>query len=433
MTEAMWVALIAFASLFGLMALRIPIGVALVAIALVGLSWKLGFDSAYRLVALTASRTITDYNFAVIPLFVVMGVLARESGISKELFQACSLWFGRARGGVALSSIAASAGFAAISGSSVASAATMSRIAMPEMQSRGYEPGYAAGAIAAGGTLGILIPPSVPLILYGILTDNDIARLFMAGLLPGILAVFMYLGVVMMLSRWRPGYFPRGDAATWGAKVRGLRGVLPALGIFAFVIGGIYAGLFTVVEAAGMGAAATLVAAALRRSLGWRQLKGSFAESARISATLFLILIGAMVFGNFLVMTGAPQQLTATITDLPLSPFGILLVLLLAYLILGCFLDAVAMIIITIPIVYPVITQLGFDPIWFGIIMVMVCELGMITPPYGINVFVINGVVRDVSLTQMFRGVLPFVGIDIVRVGIVLAFPAIALLLPRAM
>lgn len=426
-------AIIGFAATFALMALRVPIGIALGIVGVVGFAIVVGPVPAMKLVALSPIATASDLDFAVVPLFVVMGVLARESGISADLFRACSAWLGHLRGGLAIATIGACAGFASICGSSVATAATMARIAMPEMRQHGYDDRYAAGSIAAGGTLGILIPPSVPLVIYGLLTENDISRLFIAGVVPGILATILYMLVILIIGRFRPAAIPLGESKSWGERFSSLRTIWPAIAIFMFVIGGMYFGLFTVLEAAGGGAAATLVVAVLQGRLDFRKIVSSFAESVRLTGTLFTILIGAILFSKFLVTTGAPQAVAEFLTGLPVGPIGVIIILLLMYFVLGCFLDAIAMIIITVPIVYPTVVQLGLDPIWFGILVVMASELGLITPPYGMNVFVINGVLRDVSIVKIFAGVMPFIAIDMVRIALIVAFPSIALMLPRMM
>lgn len=426
-------AVIGFLATFALMALKVPIGLSLGIVGVAGYAVMVGPMPALKLLALSPMRTASDLNFAVVPLFVVMGVLARESGISTDLFRACAAWLGQLRGGLALATIGASAGFAAICGSSVATAATMTKIALPEMRRHGYDDGVATGTIAAGGTLGILIPPSVPFLIYGILTENDIGKLFVAGILPGALATLLYMSVIFMISVRAPNSIPAGPATTWSEKLRSLKGVWASLAIFLFVIGGIYAGLFTALEAAGAGAAATLVVALLQGRLDATKILRSFSESVRVTGTLFTILIGAILFSSFLVVTGAPQAVATWLTGLPIGPMGVLVLMLLLYFMLGCFLDSIAMIIITVPILYPAIINLGFDPIWFGVLVVMACELGLITPPYGMNVFVINGVARDVGIPRIFGGVLPFIGIDIVRIAIIVAFPGIALLLPRMM
>lgn len=427
-------AALGFASAFALMALRVPIGLALAAVGVAGFAMSATSLAAFKLLALTPMETAADLNFAVVPLFVVMGALARESGISAELFRATTAWVGRIRGGLGMATIAACAGFAAICGSSVATAATMGRISLPEMKAQGYDPRYATATVAAGGTLGVLIPPSVPFILYGFVTETDIGKLFVAGIMPGVVAALLYIAVVMYIAFSRPGSMPASALhLTLREKLRATKGVVPAACIFLFVIGGIYGGLFTPTEAAGAGAAATLVVALLQRRLSWSKFTFAFVESIRVSASLFLILIGAVLFGQFLVVTGAPQAIAEYLRALPLPPMGTISVILFGFVILGCFLDTIAMILIFVPIVFPAVRALGFDPVWFGVLIVMVCEVGLITPPYGMNVFVINGIARDVPLTSIFRGVLPFITVDLFRIVLVMLVPAIALWLPSFM
>jgi C4-dicarboxylate transporter DctM subunit len=426
-------ALWGFVAVFALMGLRVPIGIALGLVGIAGYATIVGIKPAMRLLALSPLRTASDLNFAVIPLFVVMGVLARNSGISADLFKVFRVWFGSVRGGLGLASIGACAGFSAISGSSVATAATMAKIAVPEMTRAGYDSRYAAATVAAGGTLGILIPPSVPLMIYGILTENDIGTLFIAGILPGILATLLYMLTIRLIAWQNPAAFPKGTATRFTEKIASLRGVWASGLIFIVVIGGIYAGLFTVAEAAGVGAAATLLTAVAQRRLSWQGFVDSFTESVRTTGTLFTMLVGAILFSTFLTITRAPQGIVDWMSGLALPGWGIMVLLLMMYFVLGWFLDALAMIIITVPIVYPLITQLGYDPIWFGVVLVICCEMGLLTPPYGMNVFVINAVVPSISIPRIFRGVLPFVGIDIVRLAIIAAFPAITLFLPGLM
>lgn len=425
--------ILAFAVLFSLIALRVPVGIALSAVGVAGFGVLAGSVPAFKLLALSPLRTASDFNFAVVPLFVVMGVVARESGISTDLFRACTAWLGHVRGGTAMATVAACGGFSAICGSSVATAATMSKIAMPEMRRNGYEDGVAAGVIAAGGSLGILIPPSMAFIVYGIITEQDIGMLFIAGIIPGILALSLYFLVVYLIGLFKPSLLPEGRHHSWTERFASLRGVWSAAAIFLFVIGGIYGGLFTALEAAGVGATATVLIALSRRTLSWNQLVASFVESVRVTGSLFLIIIGAILFGNFLVITGAPQKITGFLTELPFGASGVMIMILIFYMILGCVLDSLAMIIVTVPIIYPAVIELGFHPIWFGVMVVMVCELGLITPPYGMNVFVINGVMRDISIVKIFRGVVPFVGIDIFRIVLVFIFPSIATFLPSTM
>ena len=426
-------AILGFAAVFALMALRVPIGVALGIVGVVGYAMVVKPMPALKLLALTPLRTASDLNFAVVPLFIVMGVLARNAGISSDLFGAFRTWLGALRGGLGLATIGACAGFSAVCGSSIATAATMAKIAVPEMTRAGYDDRYAAATVAAGGTLGILIPPSVPLMIYGILTETDIGTLFIAGIVPGVLATLLYMLTILLISWRNPAAFPLGARTTFAQKLASLRNLWAAIVIFAVVIGGIYGGLFTVIEAAGIGAAATLIVALVQGRLTFDRMVDSFVESVRTTGSLFTMLIGAILFSTFLTVTRAPQVLVDWLSGLDLPAWGIMVLLLAMYFVLGWFLDALAMIIITVPVVYPVILQLGYDPIWFGIVLVVACEMGLLTPPYGINVFVINGVVPTISIPRIFRGVIPFIGIDILRLALIAAFPAIALFLPHLM
>lgn len=430
MSEADFVAIGGFVALFALMALRVPVGIAMGVVGVGGFAQIVGWGAALSQLAITPLRTITDYNTSLIPMFILMGVFATRSGISSELFGAARAWVGHKRGGLGLATISACSGFAAISGSSVATAATMSRVALPEMRKAGYSDELATGVIASGGTLGILIPPSVVLAIYGYITQQDIGTLFIAGIVPGIIAVIMYLALVWVIAG-------KHSAASEkvGLKERfiALRGIWAVLLLFVSVVGGIYAGVVTPTEAAAAGAFLTGLIGVLRGRLGLRELRISLVDALRTSVSIYTILIGAMLFSSFLAITQTPQKMTAWLTALDLGAYPTLALILLFFLFMGCILDAMAMIILLVPIVFPVIMALGFDPIWFGIIIVMTVELGMITPPIGMNVYIINGVIRDTKLTTIFRGVMPFVGVDLVRLVLLAAIPAITLWLPRTM
>ncbi|WP_127555911.1 TRAP transporter large permease [Saccharospirillum alexandrii] len=430
MSEADFVAIGGFVVLFALMALRVPVGIAMGVVGVGGFAQIVGWGAALSQLAITPLRTITDYNTSLIPMFILMGVFATRSGISSELFGAARAWVGHKRGGLGLATISACSGFAAISGSSVATAATMSRVALPEMRKAGYSDELATGVIASGGTLGILIPPSVVLAIYGYITQQDIGTLFIAGIVPGIIAVIMYLALVWVIAG-------KHSAASEkvGLKERfiALRGIWAVLLLFVSVVGGIYAGVVTPTEAAAAGAFLTGLIGVLRGRLGLRELRISLVDALRTSVSIYTILIGAMLFSSFLAITQTPQKMTAWLTALDLGAYPTLALILLFFLFMGCILDAMAMIILLVPIVFPVIMALGFDPIWFGIIIVMTVELGMITPPIGMNVYIINGVIRDTKLTTIFRGVVPFVGVDLVRLVLLAAIPAITLWLPRTM
>ena len=428
------VAFIGFASLFGLMMLRVPVGIAMGAVGVLGFGYMIGdITPALKLLSQSPIRTATDAEFAVIPLFLLMGAFASASGMSRELFRASNTFLGHLRGGLGVATIAACGGFAAICGSSVATAATFSKVAYPEMRQFGYPQSFSTGVIAAGGSLGIMIPPSTVFAVYGLITEQDIGKLFIAGIVPGIIAVGMYIATINLIAFFRPGFLPKTPRHSWAERKAALRDIWAVVLLFVFIIGGLYAGMFTATEAAGMGAAGAFIIAVVRRKLSRADFLRCLVESLRTTAAVFTILIGALIFGYFLTITQTPQKITVFLTGLGLGPYGVLLLIMLMYLFLGCIMDAMAMIILTIPIVFPVIKELGFDPIWFGVIIVMTVELGLIHPPVGMNVFVIKSVVKDVKLSTVFRGVMPFVLTDILRLAILIAFPILALWLPSHM
>ncbi len=427
------VAIIGFVVLFALMLLRVPIGMAMGLVGVGGFAYLSGGGPALKIVGHTTMRTVTDFNFAVIPLFLLMGSLATTSGMSRELFRAANGFVGHLRGGLGIATIAACGGFAAICGSSVATAATFSRVAYPEMRRYGYPQSFATGVIAAGGTLGIMIPPSTVFAVYGLITEQDVGKLFVAGIVPGILAVLMYMATISIIGAVRPGFLPAGPRSSWKERLEGVRDVWATVLLFAFVIGGIYGGMFTATEAAGMGAGGAFLIGIARGRLSRADILRSLLEATRTTAAVFTVLIGALLFGYFLTITQTPQKVSEFLGSLGLGPYGILGIIMLMYLVLGCLMDALAMIILTIPIIFPVITALGFNPIWFGVIIVMTVELGLIHPPVGMNIFVIKSVVEDVKISTIFYGVMPFIITDLIRLGILIAFPILALWLPSHM
>jgi len=427
------VAGIGFVSLFALMLLRVPVGMAMGLVGVTGYGYLIGMEPALKMVGQTVMRTVTDQSFAVIPMFMLMGALVSVSGISRELFRAANAFLGHLRGGLGVATVLACGGFAAICGSSVATAATFSKVAYPEMRRYGYPSSFATGVIAAGGTLGIMIPPSTVLAVYAILTQQDIGKLFMAGVVPGLLAILMYMLTIGLIVMAKPGFLPAGERKPWAERMASLKDVWAPLALFVFVIGGLYGGVFTPSEAGGMGAAGAFILGVLRRRLSLPQIREALLEATRTCAAVFTVLIGALLFGYFLTITQTPQKVTEFLTGLGLNRYALLAIIMGLYLVLGCLMDAMAMIILTVPIIFPLILQLGFDPIWFGVIVVMVVELGLIHPPVGMNVFVIKSVVPEVSFTQIFRGVLPFIGIDLVRLVILIAFPVLTLWLPARM
>jgi tripartite ATP-independent transporter DctM subunit len=415
------------------MLLRVPIGMALGLVGVTGFGYLTSMSPALKIVGHTTMRTVTDFNYAVVPLFLLMGSFATTSGMSRELFRAANAFIGHLRGGLGIATILACGGFAAICGSSVATAATFSRVAYPEMRRFNYPESFSAGVIAAGGTLGIMIPPSTVLAIYGIITEQDIGKLFIAGVIPGILAVIMYASTVSIIGWTRPGFLPAGAKASWSERVDSLKGVWATLLLFAFVIGGLYGGMFTATEAAGAGAGGAFIIGMMRRRLSGKQILQCLLETTRTTAAVFTILIGALLFGYFLTITQTPQKVTAFLTGLGIGNYGVLTLILIMYLLLGCLMDALAIVILTVPIIFPLVKEMGFDPIWFGIIIVMTVELGLIHPPVGMNIFVIKSVLEDIKISTIFIGVIPFIITDIIRLIILVIFPVLATWLPSHM
>jgi C4-dicarboxylate transporter DctM subunit len=427
------VALIGFVALFALMLVRVPVGMAMGLVGVSGFAYLVNGDAALKIIGHTSMRTVTDYTFGIIPMFLLMGAFVSNSGMSRELFRAANSFVGHFRGGLGIATIAACAGFAAISGSSVATAATFATVAYPEMRRYNYPQSFATGVIAAGGTLGAMLPPSTVLAVYGIITEQDIGKLFIAGIIPGLLAATMDMLTVVAIGRLRPDFLPVAPRHSWKERLIGLRDVWAMLLLFIFVIGGLYGGLFTPTEAGGVGAIGALLIGVARRKLTGVEIRRSLLQAVRTAAAVLTVLIGALLFGYFLTVTQTPQKVTAFLTALGLGRYGVLALIMLMYIVLGCLMDSLAMIILTIPIIFPVIVQLGFDPIWFGVIIVMTVELGLIHPPVGMNVFVIKSVVQEVTFSTIFRGVLPFIVTDLIRLVILIAFPILALWLPSHM
>ncbi|MCE5254521.1 MAG: TRAP transporter large permease [Actinomycetia bacterium] len=419
--------------LFVLLFIGVPVAVALATVGFVGFAFISGFDSALGIIRIVPYGTFSNYSLIVIPLFVLMGNLAFQSGLSSDLFSTARTWFGRVRGGLAMAATVACGAFAAICGSSAATAATMAKVALPEMKRHGYDDGLATGALAAGGTIGIMIPPSVIFIIYGVLTGNSIGSLFLAGIFPGLLQVALYIALIAVVCLLFPTLGPSGKSTSLGEKVKSLRGSWLVLVLFALVIGGIYAGLFSPVEAAGIGAFGAFVIALARRRLTWAGFRDSLVDSLVTSAMIFFIMLGANIFGYFLAVTRMPQTIADLLVGLQVSPYVVLLIIILIYVVLGMLMDSMAMVLITVPIFYPVSVALGFDPIWFGVIIVRVCELGLVTPPVGMNLYVLKGAAGDVPMGKIWRGVAPFIGVDLVHLALLVAFPAISLLVPNLM
>lgn len=423
-------AIIGFIAMFVLMALRVPIGIAMGLVGVFGFASVRGLMPALNLLTTSPFRVVTDFNLTLVPFFILMGVFATNSGMSRELFRTGNAWLGSFRGGLALATISACAGFAAICGSSVATAATMTRIALPEMRREGYHDATSTGIVAAGGTLGILIPPSVVMVIYGYLTETDVGQLFIAGIIPGLMATIMYMGTVLVAHGKR---LPAGRRFDLREAFSSLRDVWAVGLLFIAVIGVIYLGIATPTEAAAVGAFTTMVIGIVRGRLNTEKILASLVEALRTSVVLYTVLIGAMLFGYFLAITQSPQKLTALLVAMDLGPYGTLALILAFFFVAGALMDEMAMIVLLLPIVFPVIIQLGFDPIWFGVVLVTCCQMGMITPPVGINVFVINSIAKDVKLTTIYRGVGPFIASDVIRLILLVTFPALSLWLPMTM
>jgi tripartite ATP-independent transporter DctM subunit len=425
------VAILGFVVLFTLMMLRVPVGMAMGLVGVSGYAYLTGGVPALKLVGQTSMRTVTSYQFGVIPMFLLMGAFVSASGVSRELFRAANTFVGHRKGGLGLATIVSCGAFAAISGSSVATAATFSTVAYPEMRRYGYPQSFSTGVIAAGGTLGAMLPPSTVLAVYGLITQQDIGKLFQAGIIPGLLAMTMYMITIAVICRVKPDLLPTVPKASWAERLAGLKDVWAPLLLFFLVIGGLYGGVFTPTEAGGVGASGAFLLGVARRRLDRAKIRASLLQATRTAAAVFTVLIGALLFGYFLTITQVPQTVTEFLTGLGIGTYGVLALIMLMYLVLGCLMDAMAMIILTVPIIFPLITQLGFDPVWFGVIIVMTVELGLIHPPVGMNVFVIKSVVQDVTFSSIFKGVLPFIATDILRLVILIAFPVIALWLPN--
>lgn len=432
MTETT-VGLIGIGSLFLLMILRMPVAFAMLVVGFFGYGWLEGTRSATALLLTESYSAVSSYSLIVVPMFILLGNVSSVAGYSRGLYDAAFAWVGRFKGGLASASVIGCAAFSAVSGSSVATAVTLGKVALPEMKRVGYADSLATGSIAAGGTLGFLIPPSTGFVIYAILTEESIGRLFMAGILPGLLLTVLFIGVVWLVSTIDPKAGPRGAVVPMAERFRLLIEAAPLLFVILASIGGIYLGVFSPVEASGIGAGLVLILAFAQRRLNWRGFKEAVLGTLQTSSMLYMIVIGANILNPFFSVTHIPQTLGEGLGQLSFGPYGTLAVILLAYVVLGMFMDGLSMLVITIPIVFPVILSMGFDPIWFGVVAVIVIEMGMITPPVGLNVFVVRGVATGVPLTTVFKGVFPFLLAMLVALLLIIAFPQIALFIPNSM
>ncbi len=414
--------------------MKVPVGIAMLLVGLIGTTMIRGWDIAFTQLGRTPFDTASSYSLSVIPLFILMGMILSYTGLGRDLYRSVDSWIGHLRGGLAMATIGTASIFSAISGSLNATTATVSKITLPEMAKYNYKPSLSTSCVAAGGTLGILIPPSVILILYGILTREPIGELLIAGILPGIVQMLFFIVAIMIVVRRDPSLAPaRSEKAKFMERITSLKTVWPFLLLFLISIGGIYLGVFTPTEAAGVGAIFALIISILSRRLDFEKLKKSFNESVRLTAYIFLILIGATLFSQFLTISRIPVKLTSFVGNLELNQYVILILILLALFILGCFIEGLSLIVLVLPIVYPVITELGFNGVWFGVIMVMAINIGSLTPPLGISVYVIKGVAPDIPVQTIFRGVVPMIIAMVACIALLISFPQIVTILPDLM
>jgi tripartite ATP-independent transporter DctM subunit len=426
-------ALIGFALIFILALLRVPLAFAMGVVGLGGMTVMRGWDPALASVAQVVYETGFAYTLSVIPLFILMGNFVARAGLAKELFDAAYAFIGHVRGGLAHATIVACAGFGAICGSSIATAATMGKVSYPSMNRLGYSNELSMGVIAAGGTLGIMIPPSTIMVIYGIITETNIGKLFAAGVLPGLLSALLMIFGIMWIT-WRdPAHAPAGERSTWPQRWAALRGIWGVLVLVVVVLGGIYGGLFTATEGAGFGAAGAFLFALFRGRLTVRIVYEVLVESSRTTAMLFTLLIAATIFANFVNFTTMPVDLKNLITGSGLSPTMVVIAMMVIYVILGTVMEELTMVLLTIPLFFPVITSLGYDPIWFGVLIVMVVQIGLISPPVGMNMFVLNALLPGVGLGAIYRGCWPFVFVLVVMLAILIVFPQLSLWLPSLM
>ncbi|WP_280563693.1 TRAP transporter large permease [Chromohalobacter sp. 48-RD10] len=419
---------IGLASLLVLMMLRVPVALSMLIVGVVGFSQIINLGAALSMVKSVPVEVLSNYSFSAVPMFIFMGVLAAHSGMAGKLFNSTRVICGGWKGGLAISAIGSCGIFSAISGSSLATASTMTRVALPEMERYGYNRGLATGALAAGGTLGIMIPPSIALLIYAILTEQSVGDMFMAGLIPGLMGLLFYSLAITVVMRIKPSLAVAGESTSWGDKFKSLAGLSPFFGVFLLLILGIYFGAFTPTEGASVGAFATLLYA-LAKGMRARGLWQSVQETLALSSVVFFMLVGAETLGYFISVSRISFTISEFLLSMDLTPLVVLLCILLLYFVLGMFMDSIAMLVITVPVVFPIIQTVGIDPVWFGIVTVLTVELGLITPPVGMNVFVIKAMAPHVGLGEIFKGVAPFIAADFIRLALLIAFPVLSLFL----
>ncbi len=412
---------------------RVPLAIAMGLVGFAGLWWMRGLNPALASVTSTVYEAGFEYTLSVVPLFILMGNFVTRAGMSRELYRAAYTLVGHFRGGLGMATVMACAGFGSVCGSSIATAATMTKVAYPSMKDHGYSGQLAAGAIAAGGTLGILIPPSTILVIYGLVTETSIGKLFAAGMVPGLLAVFMMCLTISFIT-WRdPAAGPAAERSSWAERFDAMKDVWAVAVLFVIVMGGIYGGVFTTTEGAGIGAFGAFIIALLRKSLNWSVTLDILVESARTTGMLFMILVGALVFANFVNFTSMPADLKSLVSTHNISPVAVMIAICAIYIILGAAMEELSMVLLTLPVFFPLVVSLGFDPVWFGIIIVLVVMIGLISPPVGMNMFVVRNMLPELSTATIFKGVMPFVYTLVVVLALLVAFPQIALFLPQAL
>jgi C4-dicarboxylate transporter DctM subunit len=424
------IGIIGVAVLVVIFLLGMPVGYSMALVGVVGFCVVKGPTAGFAILARDFWEIFSSYSLTVIPMFVFMGSVAFESGMSGRLYDAAYTAFGTMRGGLAMATVAATAGFSAICGSTSATAAAMGKVSIPEMRRYGYDPGLAAGCAAAAGSLGIMIPPSTIFIIYGILAQESIGKLFIAGVVPGLILAFFFLVAVYLWARFNPKVAPAGTKTTFKKKIMGMTGIFEMLALFALVIGGLFSGLFSPTQAGAAGTAGAIVIGLARRQLSLTRFWSATKDTLQISAMIFVIVAGATVFGHFMAVTGIPTAVSDFFSGLPIPATAVMILILIMYLVAGMFMDSLAMVTLTVPILFPTVMALGFNPIWFGVIIVLVVEMGVITPPVGINVYIIKGVVPDIPLGKIFKGALPFLIGMIILAALLLLFPALATWLP---
>lgn len=424
---------IGLASLFLLLALGVPLGYAMALVGFAGFALLIGPDAAVYSAGQVIFDNVMSFDLSILPLFILMGSFIARSGLAEDLFGVAEAFLGHRRGGLAMSTVAACGGFSCVCGSSMATVATMAKVALPSMRQRGYASSLASASIVSGGTLGILIPPSTTLVIYGIITETNIGKLFMAAVLPGLIAVSLLMLAVLTTVLLHPESGPRSERQGWRKRLFYLRRTGGVIVLFVGMMGGIYLGVFTVSEAAGIGAAGSLLFVLWRRALTWRVLKDALTDAALTTATIFVILFGALIFANFIEVTGLPGELKAWVASSHLTPIALILMITAVYFVMGMVLEILSMMLLTVPLFLPMVTAIGYDPVWFGIFVILVCELGLITPPVGLNLFVFRATARDISVAAISRGLIPFIIALLAVVGIIVSMPEVVSFLPGMM